>query len=263
LIVLKTEHDLERMRQAARILTGVLERLEAMVAPGVETVALEIEADRMIRAAGAVATFRGQHGLVSHAPPYPAATCISINEEVIHGIPSARRIRSGDIVSIDCGVTFEGYIADSAITVAAGPIPSEVERLVHSSRVALEAAIRVARPGAKLHDVSFAVQARAMAEGLGVVREYCGHGVGRDLHEDPPVPNHGTPGTGPVLRPGMTIAIEPMLTLGSPRVRVMRDGWTVVTVDGKPAAHVEHTIAITDGAAEVLTRRPHEVPPTL
>lgn len=263
MIILKTPEEISKMRAAARILARVLTRLEAMVAPGVETAELELEAEHMIREAGAIPTFRGQRGLVSHAPPYPAATCISINDEVIHGIPSSRRIRAGDIVSIDCGVTLEGWIADSAITVPVGDLKPDVERLVMTCRIALEAAIRVARAGARLHDISFAIQSRAMAEGFGVVREFCGHGVGRDLHEDPPVPNHGTPGTGPILQPGMTLAIEPMLTLGNPRVKVAKDGWTVLTVDGKPAAHVEHTILITEGDAEVLTRRDGEKIPTV
>ncbi len=259
MIVLKTEREIGVMREAGRILARVLSHLESLVAPGVTTAELEAEADRLIREADCVATFRGQHGLVPHAPLYPAATCISVNEEVIHGIPSARRIREGDLVSIDCGVTWRGYIADSAITVIAGHASADAVRLVETTRRALAAAIKVARAGARLHDVSFAVQAQAMAEGFGVVREFCGHGVGRDLHEDPPVPNHGTPGTGPVLRPGMTIAIEPMITLGGPRVKVLKDGWTVVTADGKPAAHVEHTIAVTEGAPEVLTLREGEI----
>lgn len=254
-IVLKTEREIEFMRKAGRILAGVLQRLSGLVAPGVSTGALEAEADRLIREAGATATFRGQPGLVPHARPYPAATCISVNEEVIHGIPSEKRIlRDGDVVSIDCGVTLNGWIADSATTVIAGKASPEVQRLVDGTRIALDEALVRAKAGNHLHDVSFAVQARAMAEGFGVVREFCGHGVGRDLHEDPPIPNYGTPGTGPVLRPGMTLAIEPMITLGGPRVKVLKDGWTVVTVDGKPAAHFEHTILITDGAPEILTK---------
>jgi methionyl aminopeptidase len=257
-ILLKSEPELDKMRQAGRILASVLTRMQSMIAPGVATRELEDEADRMIREAGAIPTFRGQPGMVAHAVPYPAATCISLNEQVIHGIPSDRRIKDGDIVSVDCGVTWEGYIADSAVTVMAGTVSPDVKRLVETTRRSLLAAIDCIRPGRHLGDVSFAVQAEAMAEGFGVVREFCGHGVGRSLHEDPPIPNYGNPRSGPVLRTGMTLAVEPMLTLGSPKVKVKRDGWTVVTSDGKPSAHWEHTILVTDGDPEVLTRRDDE-----
>lgn len=253
MIVLKTEAELVRMREAGRILAAVLDELAGLVRPGVATRDLEEVADRRIREAGASATFRGQPGMVSYAPPYPAATCISINEQVIHGIPSDRVLKEGDLVSIDAGVTWQGWIADAAVSVVAGKAHPDVQRLMDTTRRGLMAAIDVARPGKKLGDVSFAVQQHAMAEGFGVVREFCGHGVGRSLHEDPPIPNYGTPGTGPVLRPGMTLAIEPMLTMGSHQVKVKRDGWTVVTSDGKPAAHFEHSVLVTDGAAEILT----------
>lgn len=258
MIQLKNEHEQAVMREAGQILAGVLSAIQKMVVPGVTTAEIEAEADRRIREVGAIATFRGQPGMVDHAPPYPAATCISINEQVIHGIPSSRKVREGDIVSIDCGVTWRGYIADSAISVIAGRAHPDVERLVKTTRQALLAAIAVARPGKHLHDLSFAIQSWAIAEGFGIVREFCGHGVGRSLHEDPPIPNYGTPGTGPVLRPGMTLAVEPMLNLGVPKVKVLKDGWTVVTADGKPSAHWEHTLLITEGPAEVLTRRPDE-----
>ncbi len=260
MITLKSPAEIERMRRAGAILARVLERLCAMVRPGVTTREMDEEADRIIRDAGATATFRGQPGLHDRAPPYPAATCISINEQVIHGIPSDRVIRDGDVVSIDCGVTWDGMIADSAVTVIAGKASPEGERLVATTQKALLAAIRVARAGRHLHDVSAAVQATVQAAGYGVVREFCGHGVGRNLHEDPPVPNVGNAGSGPVLRPGMTLAIEPMVTLGNPRIRVLDDGWTVVTADGRPAAHFEHTVAVTDGGPpDILTLRDGEV----
>ncbi len=258
MILLKSEPELVLMREAGQILGSVLSAIQKMVVPGVTTADIEAEADRRIREVGAIATFRGQPGMVDHAPPYPAATCISINEQVIHGIPSNRKVREGDIVSIDCGVTWRGYIADSAISVIAGKADPEVERLVKTTRQSLLDAIAVALPGRYLHDLSFAIQSRAVAEGFGIVREFCGHGVGRSLHEDPPIPNYGKPGTGPVLRPGMTLAVEPMLNLGGPRVKVLKDGWTVVTSDGKPSAHWEHSLLITEGPAEVLTRRPDE-----
>ncbi len=248
------------MRRAGAILARVLDRLSSMARPGVTTREMDEEADRVIRDAGATATFRGQPGLTDRAPPYPAATCISINEQVIHGIPSDRVVRDGDLVSVDCGVTWGGLIADSAVSVIVGTASRDAERLVETTRAALLAGIGAARAGRHLHDISAAVQAVVRAAGYGVVREFCGHGVGRDLHEDPPVPNFGNAGSGPILRPGMTLAIEPMVTLGSPRIRVLDDGWTVVTADGRPAAHFEHTIVVTDGGpAEVLTLRNGEV----
>jgi methionyl aminopeptidase len=253
MIVLKTEPEIARMREAGKILAALLTELAGMVQPGITTRDLEEVADRRIREAGAVATFKGQPGMVAYAPPYPAATCISVNEQVIHGIPSDRVLKDGDLVSIDCGVTLRGWIADAAISVIAGHARADVVRLLDTTRRSLMAAIEVATVGRRLGDVSFAVQQQAMAEGFGVVRDFCGHGVGKTLHEDPPIPNYGTPATGPVLRSGMTLAIEPMITLGSPQVKVKRDGWTVVTSDGKPAAHFEHTILVTDGAAEILT----------
>jgi methionyl aminopeptidase len=253
MIVLKTEPEIARMREAGKILAALLTELAGMVQPGITTRDLEEVADRRIRESGAVATFKGQPGMVEYAPPYPAATCISVNEQVIHGIPSDRVLKDGDLVSIDCGVTLRGWIADAAISVIAGHARADVVRLLDTTRRSLMAAIEVATVGRRLGDVSFAVQQQAMAEGFGVVRDFCGHGVGKTLHEDPPIPNYGTPATGPVLRSGMTLAIEPMITLGSPQVKVKRDGWTVVTSDGKPAAHFEHTILVTDGAAEILT----------
>jgi len=253
MIVLKTEPEIARMRTAGQILADILTELAAMVRPGITTGDLETVADRRIREAHCEATFRGQPGMVAHAPPYPAATCISLNEEVIHGIPGPREVRDGDLVSVDCGVTFQGWIADAAFSVVAGRPDPEVARLVRTTHQALQEAVRKTRPGARLGDVSFGVQQWAMAEGLGVVREFCGHGVGRSLHEDPPIPNYGTPGTGPTLRPGMTLAVEPMFTLGGPEVRVLKDGWTVVTKDRRPAAHFEYTILVTEDGCEVLT----------
>jgi len=259
MIILKTRKELDVMREAGRVLAGVLTRLRDMAATDVTTGELDAEADRMISGAGGVATFRGQGGLVAHAPSYPAATCISINEQVIHGIPSDRVIRDGDLLSIDCGVTLKNLIADSAVSFVVGDPPPGTVDLMDTTRQSLEDGIAAAVPGARLGDVSFAVQSRIMTTDFGIVREFCGHGVGRNLHEDPPIPNYGRPGTGPELRPGMTLAIEPMVTLGSPAVKVLDDGWTVVTSDGRQAAHFEHTIAITDGPAEVLTRRVDEV----
>lgn len=253
MIVLKTDAEIAKMREAGRILAGLLTELAALAKPGVTTRQMEEVADLRIREAGCVATFRGQPGMVAHAPPYPAATCISVNEQVIHGIPSDRVLQDGDLVSVDCGVTWRGWIADAAVSVVVGQGTPEVRRLVDTTRRSLEEAVRKVRAGNHLGDVSFAVQQWAMAEGFGVVREFCGHGVGKNLHEDPPIPNYGTPGSGPVLRPGMTLAIEPMITMGTHQVTVKRDGWTVVTKDGKQAAHFEHTVRVTDGDPEILT----------
>lgn len=259
MIVLKNKQEQAIMREAGQILAKVLATLEKMVLPGVTTLELEEKADKMITEAGAVASFRGQPGMTVNAPPFPAATCISVNEQVIHGIPSNRVIKEGDIVSIDCGVTWRGFIADSAISVVAGKADPDVDRLVLVTRKSLLAAIKTALPGRHLHDLSFAIQSWAVNEGLGIVKDFCGHGVGRSLHEDPPIPNYGKPGTGPLLRPGMTLAVEPMFNLGTGKVKMLKDGWTVVTADGKPSAHWEHTLLITDGPAEVLTWRPGEV----
>jgi methionyl aminopeptidase len=253
-ILIKSEREIVLMREAGKILADILQGLHERIEPGISTFELDAWADGRIRAAGCDATFRGQPGMVRGARPYPAATCISINEEIIHGIPSKTRvIQDGDLVSIDCGVTHKNYVSDAAFSKIAGKGTDDAVRLCETTRKSLYAGIEKARPGNRLHDISFAVESWAVAEGLGIVRDFCGHGVGRSLHEDPGIPNYGTPGTGPVLREGMTLAIEPMFMLGKEKVRVQTDGWTVVTADKKPAAHWEHTILITSGDAEILT----------
>lgn len=254
MIELKTEMELETMAQAGRILARVLHTLERMVVPGVTTRELDETASRIIGEAGAYPTFVGQPPFTKGAPNYPAATCISLNEQVIHGIPSERVIREGDLVSIDCGVTYRGLIADAALSVFVGDSPGTLKhRLVDVTKRALWAAVQVAVPGGRLFDISAAIQELVEFEGFVVVRDFCGHGVGRRLHEDPPVPNVGKRGAGPVLQEGMTLAIEPMVTVDNPGVRILDDGWTVVTANGKPAAHFEHTIAITKNGPRVLT----------
>ena len=216
MILIKSEREIDLMRQAGRILADILQNLHERIRPGVTTLELEEYASKTISDAGCIASFRGQPGMVRGARPFPAATCISINEEIIHGIPSARRVvKDGDIVSIDCGVTYKGYVADSAFSKVAGQGDSVVVRLVETTEKSLYAGIEKARAGHRLHDISFAVESWAVAEGLGIVRDFCGHGVGRSLHEDPGIPNYGTPGTGPLLRQGMTLAIEPMFMLGT------------------------------------------------
>ncbi|HOA13463.1 MAG TPA: type I methionyl aminopeptidase [Myxococcota bacterium] len=255
MILIKSDHEIALMRDAGKILAEVLMGMNERIVPGVTTQELDDWADSRIAAAGCVATFRGQPGMVRGARPFPAATCISINEEIIHGIPSKQRvIKDGDIVSVDCGVTYKGYVADSAFSRIAGNGSPDLVRLLETTKRSLYAGIEKARPGGRLGDISFAVESWAVAEGLGIVRDFCGHGVGRSLHEDPGIPNYGKPGTGPLLRQGMTLAIEPMFMLGKEKVKVLVDGWTVVTSDRSPAAHWEHTILITDNGPEILTK---------
>jgi len=254
-ILIKSENEIKLMREAGRILADVLQGMFERIVPGVTTGELDRWADERIAAAGCEPVFRGQPGMSRGARPYPAVACISVNEEIIHGIPSSRRVvAEGDIVSVDCGLSWKGFVSDSAFSRIAGKSTPDLDRLNDTTRRALYAGIEKARPGNRLHDISFAVESWAVAEGLGIVREFCGHGVGRSLHEDPGIPNYGTPGTGPILRQGMTLAIEPMFMLGKERVKILADGWTVITADRSPAAHWEHTILITDGEPEILTK---------
>ncbi len=245
-IPLKSAAELESMRTSCRMTAEVLSQVAAEVRPGVTTGELDALTRRLIAERGAKPSFLGYHG-------YPAAICISINDEVIHGIPGPRVVRPGDVVSLDVGVYYKGFHGDSATTVMVGVTDPDVIRLVETSKRALEVAVAAARPGGHLSDVSHAVESIAKASGCDVVREFVGHGVGRHLHEDPQVPNYGAPGRGPVLKPGMTLAIEPMVTLGRPEVVVLEDKWTVVTRDGKPSAHFEHTVAVLEEGVEVLT----------
>lgn len=234
------------MREAGRIVGQVLRELSGMVQPGMTTADLDREAERMIRDAGAIPTFKGYHG-------YPASICASVNDEVVHGIPGNRRLKEGDIIGIDCGATYLGYVGDSAVTVPVGAISDDVKRLIKITEQSLYEAIEKCRVGNRLGDVCNAVQAFVEPLGYGIVRNYCGHGIGRAMHEEPQVPNYGRPGTGPVLREGWVIAIEPMINLGHQDVRVLSDGWTVVTKDGRPSAHFEHTVAITEEGPQILT----------
>ena len=249
MIVLKSEREIGLMRRAGHILADVMDRLRAAVKPGMSTLEIDEDVEAFIRREGAAPAFKGYRG-------FPATVCISINEEVVHGIPSARRkIREGDIVGLDLGCIVEGYYADCAFTLAVGPVPANVQKLLDVTRESLDLAIKECWPGRRLSDVSHAVQAHVEAHGLSVVRAFVGHGIGRALHEEPQVPNFGDPGRGPQLRPGMVLAIEPMVTMGSWEIKILDDGWTAVTKDGSLAAHFEHTVALTDGEPEVLTRR--------
>lgn len=234
------------MRDSGRIVARVLRELSAMIAPGVTTRELDLAAERMIRDAGAIPTFKGYGG-------FPASICTSVNEQVVHGIPGNRRLEEGDIVGIDCGATLRGYVADAAVTVPVGKVGEEIERLLRATRESLYAAIEKCRVGNRLGDVCSAVQSYVEPLGYSVVRNYCGHGVGRSMHEEPQVPNYGQAGTGKGLKEGWVIAIEPMINLGNCDVRVLDDGWTVVTVDGLASAHFEHTVAVTEDGPDVLT----------
>lgn len=248
MITLKSSRELEAMRRAGVILNATLRMLREMVQPGVSTEDLDAAAEKFIRShPGAVPSFKGLYD-------FPKSLCVSINEEVVHGIPSPRRVlAAGDIISIDCGVHLEGLHADSAITVPVGTVEPKVTRLLEVTEESLRAGIAAAVIGNHVGDIGHAVQTVAEAAGFGVVRELVGHGIGSRFHEDPQVPNFGRPKRGPALREGMTLAIEPMITIGSPVTRTLKDKWTIVTVDGTWAAHFEHTVAVTADGPVVLT----------
>ncbi len=240
------------MRAANQIVAGVLQELQTMAAPGVATADLDAAVEARVLAAGATPAFKGYRG-------YPASLCASINDEVVHGIPSPRELVQGDIVSLDVGVLLEGFYGDSALTVAVGEISDEAETLLRVTEEALELGIAEVRVGSRVSDIGHAVQRHVEAQGLSVVREFVGHGIGSKLHEEPQIPNYGEPGRGPRLAEGMVLAIEPMVNVGKPAVRVLDDGWTAVTRDGSLSAHFEHTVAVTADGPEVLTRRSSDV----
>ncbi|MFA7369919.1 MAG: type I methionyl aminopeptidase [Kiritimatiellales bacterium] len=246
MIVIKTPTELEAMRRVNRMTARVRDELAAMVRPGITTLDLGNAAFELIRKLGGVSAFHGYHG-------FPGQICVSINEEVVHGIPGRRVIKEGDVVSIDAGITFGGFIGDTAVTVAAGEIDDEKKRLLAVTKAALDAGISKAVAGNRLGDISYAIQTVVEAAGFSVVREFVGHGIGRDMHEDPQIPNFGKPGHGPKLKAGMTLAIEPMVNIGSPKVKVLDDNWTAVTCDGSASAHFEHTVAVGVTAPEILT----------
>src|SRR5512138_2900378 len=247
MIELKSPREIGLMRRGGHILADVVDRLRETVKPGMSTLEIDEDVETFIVAREARPAFKGYRG-------FPATVCISINEEVVHGIPSAHRhIKEGDIVGLDLGCIVEAYYADCAFTLAIGDVPPKVQQLLDVTRESLDQAIQECRPGRRLSDVSHAVQAHVERHGFSVVRAFVGHGIGRALHEDPQVPNFGEPGRGPQLRPGMVLAIEPMVTMGSWEVKVLDDGWTAVTRDGSLAAHFEHTVAVTENGPEVLT----------
>jgi len=247
-IIIKSEREIAIMRQAGRIVATVLNILMKQIKEGMKTKELDIIAGREVERLGGKPSFKGYRG-------FPANLCVSVNNEIVHGIPGERVLRQGDIVSLDMGATFKGFQGDAAVTVGVGEISPEARKLVATTEDVLKAGIAAARPGARLGDISATVQNYAEAKGYSVVREYTGHGIGRELHEEPQIPNFGPPGTGPVLKKGMTLALEPMVNMGDWHTRVGDDQWTVFTADGSLSAHFEHTIAITDGEAEILTSR--------
>lgn len=248
MISIKSPREIEVMRRSGKITAKTLTRLMAAAKPGVTTAELDRIADESIRSMGGVPTFIGYNG-------YPSAICTSVNDEVVHGMPGDRVLKDGDLLSIDIGTTFEGYVSDSAVTVQVGTASEAGQRLMRVTQECLMLGIAQMQAGNRLGDIGHAVQQHAEANGYGVVRALVGHGIGRKMHEDPQVPNYGTPGTGTVLRKGLVLAIEPMITQGTHEVATLEDGWTVVTEDGKLAAHFEHTIAITDSGPKILTLR--------
>jgi len=245
-IICKSPSELATMREAGRVTARALRLVGEAVAPGVTTAALDAIAEEVIRSAGARPAFKGYHG-------FPGTICTSVNEQVVHGIPGPTILREGDIISVDVGAIVEGYYGDSARTFSVGEVSGQARSLMDATLRALEAGTAQCVPGRRLHDISHAVQSVAEGAGFSVVREYVGHGIGRSMHEDPQLPNFGAPGQGPTLAPGMVFAIEPMVNAGGAAVRSLDDGWTVVTEDGSPSAHFEHTVAVTDDGPLILT----------
>ena len=247
MIVLKSQQEIAYMREAGRIVAETLELIRQAVKPDVTTQELDRIADEYIRERGAIPAFKGYNG-------FPGSICASVNEEVVHGIPGPRKLKNGDIISVDIGTLINGFYGDAAMTFPVGEVAPEVAQLLKVTEESLYKGIAQAVADQRLYDISHAVQIHAEEFGYGVVRDYVGHGIGRKMHEDPQIPNYGAPGRGPRLKPGMTLAIEPMTNMGTYEVKTLRDNWTVITRDKKWSAHFEHTIAVTDGEPEILTR---------
>lgn len=247
LIVLKSEDEIKRMAESCRIVAEVLEGIKKQVAPGISTKELDGFAESYIRSKGALPAFKGYRG-------YPASLCTSVNEQVVHGIPSSAKLKDGNIISIDVGVHYKGFYGDAAVTLPVGSVSRETEKLLAVTEKALEAGMEKAVNGNRLSDVSYAIQKCVESEGFSVVRNFVGHGIGRELHEEPQIPNYGRPGEGPQLVPGMTLAIEPMVNAGSWEVDILSDGWTAVTKDSSLSAHFEHTVAVTKNGFQILTK---------
>jgi methionyl aminopeptidase len=247
MIIGKSQKEIEKMRASGRLVGQVLQALRQMVGPGVTTLDVDTAADKMIRDAGAYPTFKGYNG-------FPFSICASVNEQIVHGFPSSYELQEGDIFSIDIGATLDGFVGDTATTIPVGTASEDRLKLIRVTDECLELAIEQCRAGKHLGDIGWAVQSHAEEHGYSVVRDYVGHGIGRRMHEDPQIPNYGKPGKGPKIKKGYVFAVEPMVNMGSYHTKTLKDGWTVVTVDGFPSAHAEHTIAITEDGPEVLTR---------
>jgi methionyl aminopeptidase len=246
MIIGKSRKEIDKMRAAGQLVGSVLHELRKMALPGVTTLEINDAADKMIRDGGAYPTFKGYNG-------FPYSICASVNEQVVHGFPSQYQLKEGDIFSIDVGATLEGFVGDTATTVPIGNVSEDLLNLIRVAEESLQMAIDKCRAGNHLGDIGYVVQHHAESHGYSVVREYVGHGIGRRMHEDPQIPNYGKPGKGPKIRAGYVFAVEPMINIGSHHTKTLKDGWTVVTIDGKPSAHVEHTIAVTEKGPEVLT----------
>jgi methionyl aminopeptidase len=247
MILLKSPQELAKMEVANQIVAEILGEIKKRVGPRVETRELDELAEEMCRDRGVEPAFKGYRG-------YPRSICISVNEEIVHGIPGPRRLKAGDVVSLDFGVKYRGYYGDAALTVAVGPVSFRARELLDITEKSLYAGIEQARVGKHLSDISHAVQTMVEGAGFGVIREFVGHGIGRSLHEDPQIPNFGPPGRGPLLQAGMTLAIEPMTTMGTWQVKILKDGWTAVTQDGSYSAHFEHTVAVTENGPLILSK---------
>jgi methionyl aminopeptidase len=248
-VVIKNQAEIGAMREAGRVNAAALAAVKEMIHPGVTTTELDRVAEEVIRSHGGTPIFKGYPGPY----PYPASICVSINEELVHGIPGKRKVKEGDVVSVDCGTILDGFVGDSAFTVGVGEISPTAVQLLEVTERALYLGIEKMQPGKHSGDVSAAIQNYVEAQGFHVTREYTGHGVGRNMHEGPQVPNYGLPGRGILLRSGMTIALEPMVLVGTPRTRVLPDRWTVVSADGSLTAHFEHSVAITENGPLILT----------
>jgi methionyl aminopeptidase len=257
MIVRKSRAEIEMMRRAGQVVADVHKMLRDIVVPGVTTRELDRRAETLIRKAGALPTFKGYK---VGREVFPATLCVSINHEIVHGIPSDRVLEEGDVLSVDCGATLDGFVGDSAVTLPVGEISEEVSLLLERTRGCLYEGIRSSIPGNRIGDIGHAVESYVAPFGYGVVEDFCGHGVGRRLHEEPQVPNYGIPGTGRRLKAGWCIAIEPMINLGTHETRMLDDGWTVVTADGSISAHFEHSVAITDDGPIILTSRGDDPP---
>ena len=253
MIVRRSHAEIAKLRRANQLVGTVLAALRAMVAPGVTTQEIDAAAEAMVLEAGGTPAFKGYHG-------YPATVCASVNEQVVHGIPSRRPLAAGDILSLDMGAVLDGYYGDSAVTVPVGEVSAQAKELLRVTEEALFRGIDAVRPGARVSDIGAAVQQHVEASGFSVVREFVGHGIGAKLHEEPQIPNYGAPGRGPRLAEGMVLAIEPMVNVGKPAVKVLGDGWTAVTKDGSLSAHFEHTVVVTRSGCEILTLLERDAP---